>query len=98
MVSAPVRRGNPRALASGLSLVQADKPCSVLHVPLYLGKTLHVTGYLVLRFGYLGLVLQPGFRQRYNTNPIYTSQWVKRWPTDLADRVRSPLEANSSQP
>ena len=24
-------------------------------------------------------------------------QWVKRWPTDLADRVRSLLEAKSSQ-
>ena len=24
------------------------------------------------------------------------TQWVKRWPTDLADRVRSPLEAKSS--
>ena len=26
------------------------------------------------------------------------AQWVKRWPIDLADRVRSPLEATSSQP
>ena len=26
------------------------------------------------------------------------AQWVKGWPTDLADRVRSPLEAKSSQP
>ena len=26
------------------------------------------------------------------------AQWVKRWPTDLADRVRSPLEAKSSLP
>ena len=25
----PVRKDNPRALASGLSTVQADKPCSV---------------------------------------------------------------------
>ena len=25
------------------------------------------------------------------------AQWVKRRPTDLADRVRSPLEAKSSQ-
>ena len=29
MVCAPVRRDNPRALASGLSSVQADKPCSI---------------------------------------------------------------------
>ena len=26
------------------------------------------------------------------------AQWVKRWPTDLVDRVRSPLEAKSSEP
>ena len=26
------------------------------------------------------------------------AQWVKRWPTDLADRVRSSLEVKSSQP
>ena len=26
------------------------------------------------------------------------AQWVKRWPTDLADRVRSSFEVKSSQP
>ena len=26
------------------------------------------------------------------------TQWVKRWPTDLADRVRSSIEMKSSQP
>ena len=26
------------------------------------------------------------------------AQWVKHWPTDLADRVRSSLEVKSSQP
>ena len=26
------------------------------------------------------------------------TQWVKRWPTDLADRVRVPLEVKFSQP
>ena len=26
------------------------------------------------------------------------AQWVKRWTTDLADRVRSSLEVKSSQP
>ena len=30
MVCAPVRRDNPRALARGLSTVQAHKPCSVI--------------------------------------------------------------------
>ena len=30
MVCAPVRKDNPRALASGLSTVQADKPCSMI--------------------------------------------------------------------
>ena len=29
MVCAPVRRDNPRALARGLSTVQAHKPCSI---------------------------------------------------------------------
>ena len=29
MVCPPVRRDNPRALASGLSTVQADEPCSI---------------------------------------------------------------------
>ena len=26
------------------------------------------------------------------------AQWVKRWPTDLADRVQSLLEVKSSHP
>ena len=26
------------------------------------------------------------------------AQWVKHWPTDLADRVRSSLEVKSSHP
>ena len=26
------------------------------------------------------------------------AQWIKRWPTDLANRVRSSLEMKSSQP
>ena len=26
------------------------------------------------------------------------AHWVKRWPTDLADRVRSPLETKFAQP
>ena len=26
------------------------------------------------------------------------AQWVKRWPTDLAEQVQFPLEAKSSQP
>ena len=33
MVCAPVRRDNPRALARGLSTVQAHKPCSISLVP-----------------------------------------------------------------
>ena len=27
---------------------------------------------------------------------VPVAQWVKRWPTDKADRIRSPLEAKSS--
>ena len=30
MVCAPVRRDNPRALARGLSIVQAHKPCTTI--------------------------------------------------------------------
>ena len=33
MVCAPVWRDNPRALARGLSIVQAHKPCSISLVP-----------------------------------------------------------------
>ena len=33
MGCAPVRRDNPRALARGLSTVQAHKPCSISLVP-----------------------------------------------------------------
>ena len=33
MVCVPVRRDNPRALARGLSTVQAHKPCSISLVP-----------------------------------------------------------------
>ena len=29
---------------------------------------------------------------------VLVAQWVKRWPTDLADRVRSLLEVKSFQP
>ena len=32
MVCAPVRRDNPRALARGLSTVQAHKPCSISYL------------------------------------------------------------------
>ena len=54
----------------------------------------------------------PKFEKRYPFTPGLTerafqsahiggapvAQWVKRWPTDLADRVRSSLEVKSSQP
>ena len=31
-------------------------------------------------------------------NGAPVAQWVKRWPTDLADQVQSSLEVKSSQP
>ena len=37
MVCAPVRRDNPRALARGLSTVQAHKPCGLWYNVLYGG-------------------------------------------------------------
>ena len=58
MVCAPVRRDNTRALARGLSTVQAQKPCSISLVPWYPVWTLHVTEYLVLKIGYLWIVVQ----------------------------------------
>ena len=35
---------------------------------------------------------------RRNTVGTPVAELVKHWPTDLADRVRSPLEEKSSQP
>ena len=58
MVCAPVRRDNPRALARGLSNVQAQKPCSISLEPCYPVKTLHITEYLMLKIGYLWVVVQ----------------------------------------
>ena len=56
MVCPPVRINNPRALASGLTTVQADKPCSMSLIPRYPVETLHVIGYLsCLRFEYMGI-------------------------------------------
>ena len=48
----------------------------------------------------LGCVFTPGFAT-YKMLILVgapVAQWIKRWPTDLADRVRSSLEVKSSQP
>ena len=58
MVCAPVRRDNPRALARGLSTVQAHEPYSISLLPLYPVLTLHITDYLELKIGYLWIVVQ----------------------------------------
>ena len=58
MGCAPVRRDNLRALARGLSTVQAHKPCSISLVPQYPVWTLHSTEYLLLKIGYLWNVVQ----------------------------------------
>ena len=39
----------------------------------------------------------PPLKTQANTGAL-VAQWVMRWPTDLADRVRSLSEAKSSQP
>ena len=49
---------NTRALARGLSAVQAHKPCSISLVPWYPVYTLHIAEYLVLKIGYLWIVVQ----------------------------------------
>ena len=52
-------------------------------------------------------ILYYTFAYKFHTNnnlskPIEdgapVAQWVKRWPTDLADRVRSSFEVKSSHP
>ena len=45
----PVREDNPRALASGLSYVQADNPLYNYFITPTLVYTLHNTGYFVLK-------------------------------------------------
>ena len=45
----PVREDNPRALASGLSYVQADIPWNNYFLPPTSVLTLHSTGYFVLK-------------------------------------------------
>ena len=51
-------RDNPRALGSGLSTVQADKPCSTLLENIIHGVDLPGLRYLVLKFWVSGIVLQ----------------------------------------
>ena len=59
MVCPPVRRDNPRALAlaRGLSTVQAHKSMFFLTCTM-ISSGDFVTGYLVLKIGYLGIVVQ----------------------------------------
>ena len=45
----PVRRDNPRALASGLSYVQADNPWYNYFIPPTSVYTLHTTRYFMLK-------------------------------------------------
>ena len=45
----PVRRDNPRALASGLSYVQVDNPWYNYFIPPTSVETLHITSYFVLK-------------------------------------------------
>ena len=49
MVCPPVQRDNPRALASGLSSVQADEPRSVSLETWYPKETLHKARYVMLK-------------------------------------------------
>ena len=61
MVCAPVRGDNPRAVARGLSTIQAHKPCSISLVASYQVYILHNTEYIVLKIGYPWLVVQLPF-------------------------------------
>ena len=43
--------------------------------------------------------VRPLLTSSFTDNPgAPGAQWVKRWPTDLANRVRSSLAVKSSQP
>ena len=75
MVCAPVRRDNPRALAKGLSTVQAHNPCCISLVPSYPVDTLHITEYLVLKIGYLWIVVQCG---------LYFDKISEKWNSFLS--------------
>ena len=57
--------------------------------------------YFVLKVGGGGGVDKIGVVMKYRFllfKGAPVAQWVKRWPNDLADRVRSSLEVKSSQP
>ena len=80
MVCPPARRDNPRALAlaRGLSIVQADEPCSVSHVALYPALYLACNG--VSRAKDLGM-----WRLCYTYNALVTytaMQFFSRVATD----------------
>ena len=62
-----------------------------------MGHKIRFYGYIwiiVLKLSQLPLLIW----STANTYGAPVAQWVKRWPTDLADRVRSSLEVKSSQP
>ena len=56
-------------------------------------------------YGVLAILTEIGLKSNHDTFELIScsllgapvAQWVKRWPTDLADRVRSSLKVKSSQ-
>ena len=48
---------------------------------------------IILSIILFGVVAAP-----WHVRGALVAQWVKRWPTDQADRVRSSLKAKSSRP
>ena len=71
-------------VSTGTSTPQGEQLCQIIF------KSMHKC----IRYGPDKLTLRP-FHHLILGAPV--AQWVKRWPTDLADRVRSSLEVKSSQ-
>ena len=73
--------------------------------PLYFGLSFSSSVSCSLYSVGSALLINPGkvySSSLFNSKPLSlgapVAQLVKRWPTDLADRVRSSLEVKSSQP
>ena len=79
MVCAPVRRDNPRALARGLSTVQAHKPCSISLVPP--GRVAQSAGHLTRKSGVLGSI--PGLATYFH----FSFRFFKKGSCQLLAKV-----------
>ena len=80
--------------ACGTNVFYAQPPLTIVK-----GLTIHSSVHHTLRY-FVCLINSPTVFNGSFSNLVGApvAQWVKRWPTDLADRVRSSHEVKSSQP